>query len=110
MDVVVCSIFSCITEYGDVDHVVGACCYVVLCSYHLAEACMKVCECSLAAVVVSMGDFDYWPRSKVAYWRVCSGEYDIRECVPVHHSSCAGVCLVIVGDSDVRSNFPNVGK
>jgi ribulose 1,5-bisphosphate synthetase/thiazole synthase len=58
MEAVVCSRFSCITEYGDVDRVVGAGCGVVLCSYHLAEACMKVCEFSFAVVVVNMGDFD----------------------------------------------------
>ena len=70
---------------------------------------MKVCEFAYDAVVVSMGDFDQWPRSKAAYRRVCIGEYDVRECVPVHHSSCVGVRLVIVGNSGVRFNFPNVG-
>ena len=40
MDAVVCSNFSCFTEYGAVDRVVGAGCGVVLCFYDLAEACM----------------------------------------------------------------------
>ena len=70
---------------------------------------MKVCEFVFVAVVVSMGDFYLWPRSKAAYWRVCRGEYDIRECVPVHHSTCASVRPVIVGNSGVGFNFPNVG-
>ena len=87
MDDVVCSSFSCFTEYGAVDHVVGAGCGVVLCFYDFAEACMQVCEFAFIAFVVSIGDFDQRPRSKAAYRRVCIGEYDIRECVPVHHST-----------------------
>ena len=108
-DVVFSSFASGFTEYGDVDRVVGAGCGVVLCFYDLAEACMKVCEFAFAAVFVSMGDFDQWPRSKAADRRVCRGEYDIRECVPVHHFMCAGVHLVIVGNSGVGFIFPNVG-
>jgi len=41
VDYVVCSSFSCFTEYGVVDRVVGAGCGMVLCFYYLAEACMK---------------------------------------------------------------------
>ena len=40
MDVVVCSSFSCFTEYCAVDRVVGAGCGVVLCFSDFAEACM----------------------------------------------------------------------
>jgi hypothetical protein len=38
--VVICSSFSCLTEYGAIDRVVGSVCSVVLCFYHLAEICM----------------------------------------------------------------------
>jgi len=109
MDDVVCSSFSCFAEYGVVDRVVGAGWGVVLCFYYLAEACVKVREFAFAIVVVSMADFYQRTRSKVADQRVCRGEYDIRECVPVHHSTCAGVRLVIVGYSSVGFNNPNVG-
>ena len=109
-DVVVCSSFSCFTDYGVVDRAVGAGCVVVTSFYYLAEACMKVCKFAFIAVVVSMGDLYQWTRSKAVYRGVCRGEYDIRECVPVHHSTCAGVRLVIVGSSGVGFNFPNVGQ
>ena len=109
MDVMVCSSFSCFMEYGVVDRVVGAGHGMIMCFYYLAEACMKIIEFPFAAVVISMGDFYRWPRSKAAYWRVRRGEYDIRECVPVHHSTCAGVRPVIVGNSGLGLNFPNMG-
>jgi len=109
VDDVVCSSFSCFTEYGAVDRVVGAWRGVVMCFYYLAEACMKVCEFAFTTLAIAMGGFYQWPRSKADYRRVCRGEYYIRECVPVHHTSRAGVRLVIVGISGVGFNFPNVG-
>ena len=108
MDAMVCCNFSCFTEYSVVDRVVGAGCGVVLCFYYLAEACMEVCESAFATIVVSMGAFYQRPRSKDADRRVWRGECDIRECVPVHHSTCAGVSLVIAGNLSVGFNFPNV--
>ena len=56
MDAVVCSSFSCFTEYGVVDRVVGAGCGVVLCFYCRVEACVKACEIAFAAVFISVGD------------------------------------------------------
>ncbi len=41
------------------------------------------------------------PRSYASYWLVGLCEYYVHEYVPVHHSTCAGVCCVIVCDSRV---------
>ena len=108
LDDMVCSSSSGFTEYGDVDRVVGAGCGVVLCFCYLTEACVEVCEFFFATVVVIMSVSYQRPRSEAADRRVCRGECDIHECAPVHHSTCAGVRLVIVGNSSVGFNFPNV--
>ena len=105
MDDMVCSSFSCFTEYGVVDRIVGAGCGVVLGFYYLAEACVEVCELTFATIAVSMGDFYQRPRSDAADRRVCRGGCVIRERVSVHHSTCAGVRLVIVSNSGVGFNF-----
>ncbi len=47
------------------------------------------------------GIFFIWPRSEAADWGVGRCEYDVREYAPVHHSACACVCCIIVGDSRV---------
>ena len=109
MDYMVCSNFFGFTEYGVVDRVVGAGCEVILCFYYLTEACVEVCEFAFATVVVTMGDSYQRPCLEAADRRICRGECDIRGYVPVHLSTCDGVRLVIVGNSSVGFNFPNVG-
>ncbi len=47
-----------------------------------------------------------WPCSVSAYWEVCRGEYDVREYLPVHHSTRASVSCVIEGNSSVGFDFP----
>ena len=49
-----------------------------------------------------------WPCSEASYWGVCLCEYDVREYVPVHHCTGAGVCCVIVSDSIVRFDLSDV--
>ena len=105
----VCFSFSGFTEYGAIGRVVDAGCGVILCFYYLTEVRVKVCEFAFDIVVVRMGDSYQRPRSKSADRRICRGECDIGECVPIHHSTCAGVRLVIVGNSGVGFHFPNVG-
>ena len=109
MDAMVCSSFSSFTEYGVVDRHVNAGCGVVACFNYLAEAHLEVCEFTFATVVVSIGDSYQRPRSEATDRRICRDECDIREYVPVHHFTCPGVRLVIVGNSGVGFNFPNVG-
>ena len=69
---------------------------------------MEVCEFAFAMVVVAMGDSYRRPSSEAVDRRICRGECDVREYVPVNHPACAGVCLVIVDNSIV--GFPDVGK
>ena len=109
MDVVVCSSFSRFSEHGDVDGFVGAERGIILCHYDLTEACVEVCEFVYDVVVVVMGDSYKRPGSEAAYWGVCRGERDVREYVPVYHSACPGVCLVVVGYAGVGFNLSNVG-
>ncbi len=71
---------------------------------------MEVCEFYFATIFVSMGDFYQRPRSEAADRGGSRGENYIRECVHVHHPTCASVCLVIVSNSSVGFNFPNVGQ
>ena len=70
---------------------------------------MEVIEFAFATNVVIIGDSYQRPRSEAADQRICISECDIREYVPVHHSTCAGVYLVIVGNSSVGFNFPGMG-
>ncbi len=109
MDAMVCSSVFGFTEYGIANRVVGAGCGIILCFYYLTEARVKVCEFAFPTTVVIMGDSNQRPRSEAADRRFCRDECDIREYVPVHHSTCAGVRLVIVGNSGLGFDFPNVG-
>ena len=70
---------------------------------------MKVCEFDFAKTVVGMGDSYQRPRSEATDRRVYRGECDIRDYVPVPHAASSGVRIVIVGNSSVGFNFPNVG-
>ena len=54
------------------------------------------------------GVADVWLCSMAAYWGVCLGEYDVREYLPVHHSTCASVCRFIEDDSSVGFDFSYV--
>ncbi len=110
MDAMVYSSFSSFMEYVNVDRVVGAGCGVILCFYYLTEACVEACDFAFAKSIVRVSDSYQRPRSEAAAdRRICRGEFDIREYVPFHHSTRAGVLLVIVGFSGVGFNFPNMG-
>ena len=99
MDVVACSSFSSFSEYGVVDGAVGAGRSIIMCLYYLALTRVEVCEFAFAITVVVMCSSYQWPSLKAADRRICRGERDVREYVPVHHSACAGACLVVVGNA-----------
>ncbi len=45
-----------------------------------------------------------WSCSVAAYWGIRRGEYDVREYLPVHHSTRANVSCIVVGNYSVGFN------
>ena len=69
---------------------------------------MYVCEVAFGVGVGVGGVMYVWPCLLAAYWRVRRGEYDVREYLPVHHSTRARVSCIVVGNSSVGFDFSYV--